>query len=102
VQTDDFRINATIRSILVRFWFNTSLLSHGSINGVVYIRGKLAKEVLKAGDSDLDKELPFLVRRLDKEIRNIRGVRDIVYNLENLKRVKGQWHTQTAGLEKTA
>jgi hypothetical protein len=102
VHTDDFRINATIRAILVRFWINTSQISHGCVNGVVYLRGRLIKEVLRVEDAKLEEELPFIARRIVKEIMNVRGVRDVVCDLENLKKVRGRWQIRTADQRKTA
>ncbi len=90
--TDDFRINATVRSLLVRFWIDTGQLTHGAVNGVVYLKGRLRKETLRAEDSDDTEESPLLlVRRLERALREVNGVRDVVYNLEHITKVKGRW-----------
>ena len=94
---EDFRINAAVRTTLVRFWIDTSKLDHGSVNGVVYLRGRLRKETLRVGEEDpRDESLAFIARRLDRELRTIHGVRDVVCDFENLKRARGRWVTRTA------
>ena len=91
--TEDFRINATVRTMLVRFWVDTSKLDHGAINGVVYLRGRLVREISRTSNSERDDEesLTLLARRLERELKNIRGVRDVVYNLENMIKTRGRW-----------
>jgi hypothetical protein len=91
VPTEDFRINAVVRTILVRFWIDTSKLDHGAINGVIYLRGRLIKEIVRENDQDSEESILFLARRLERELKNIRGVRDVVYNLENLIKARGRW-----------
>ena len=88
--TDDFRINAAVRTTLVRFWIDTSHLDHGAINGVIYLRGRLCKELVRSNENE-DESIVFLARRLERELKNIRGVRDVVYNLENLVKARGRW-----------
>jgi hypothetical protein len=90
VPTEDFRINAAVRTTLVRFWVDTSQIDHGAINGVVYLRGRLTKE-LSRNQQDEDESIAFLARRLERELKNIRGVRDVVYNLDNLMKTRGRW-----------
>jgi hypothetical protein len=93
VPTEDFRINATVRTTLVRFWIDTSKLDHGAINGVVYLRGRLIREISRTSGNDENEEesVTLLARRLERELKNIRGVRDVVYNLENLIKARGRW-----------
>jgi hypothetical protein len=94
VPTEDFRINATVRTTLVRFWVDTSKLDHGAINGVIYLRGRLVREISRSSNSENENEeesLMLLARRLERELKNIRGVRDVVYNLENLIKARGRW-----------
>jgi hypothetical protein len=90
VPTEDFRINAAVRTTLVRFWIDTSQIDHGAINGVVYLRGRLTKELSRSHQED-EESIAFLARRLERELKNIRGVRDVVYNLDNLTKTRGRW-----------
>lgn len=91
---DDFRINAAVRTTLVRFWLDTSNIDHGSVNGVVYLRGQLRRQTLRSrgGDSG-DAGLARVAPLLDREIRAIQGVRDVVWDFSNLKRAGRKWVT---------
>lgn len=98
MQYDDFRINAAVRTQLIRAWIDTNLLDHGTINGIVYLRGTLRRELLRDDPTEKgsDESLRLILQRLERQIRAIRGVRDVVCNLENVARVKGQWVPRTA------
>jgi hypothetical protein len=71
-------------------WIDTTLLDHGATNGVVYVRGTLRRNLIRA-EKDGQEDVVLLVRRLEREVRNIRGVRDMVCNLVNLAKVGGRW-----------
>lgn len=90
--TDDFRINASVHTALVRFWIDTVNLEFGTTNGVVYLRGDLQRLSFRSRrENGKDEETTFLARRLDAELKQINGVRDIVYDLRNVARVNGRW-----------
>ena len=92
VATDDFRINASVHTALVRFWIDTVNLEFGTSNGVVYLRGDLRRLSFRSRkENGTDDETPFLARRLDLELKQINGVRDIVYDLRNVAKVNGRW-----------
>ena len=98
MQYEDFRINAAVRTQLIRAWIDTTQIDHGTINGIVYLRGTLRRDLPRndPNQSGPDESLRLLAQRLERNIRAIRGVRDVVCNLENLARVKGQWMPRTA------
>jgi Mg2+/Co2+ transporter CorC len=91
---EDYRINAFVRSVLVRRWIDTSRVDFGTSNGVVYIRGILrqiyGRKYLEEDEEEMDNLLP-LVRKVEKDIRTIPGVRDVVFKLDNLEKRGGQW-----------
>jgi hypothetical protein len=41
MSVEDYRINAFVRTVLVRRWIDTSRVDFGTSNGVVYLRGIL-------------------------------------------------------------
>lgn len=98
MQYEDFRINAAVRTLLIRFWIDTSMLDHGTINGIVYLRGSLRRELIREDPHEIGatESLRLLVQRLERHVRSIRGVRDVVCNLENIAKVKGKWVRRTA------
>jgi len=95
VQFEDFRINASVRTLLIRQWIDTVQLDHGTMNGIVYLRGSLRREMTRSKDGKVeespDESMRLLVTKLERQIRCVRGVRDVVCNLENIVKVRGQW-----------
>lgn len=97
MQHEDFRINATVRTLLIRLWIDTSQLDHGTMNGVVYLRGRLRKEMIREDNRNPAEECArLLATRLERQIRTVRGVRDVVCTLDNVSKVKGQWVARKA------
>lgn len=95
--TDDFRINAAVHNTLVRLWIDANRLKFGTTNGVVYLRGSLARLTFAGRkEDDAERDLTFIVRRLDSELRTIRGVVEITYDLENVTRLRGRWTAREA------
>jgi len=90
---EDYRINAFVRATLVRRWIDTSRVDFGTSNGVVYVRGVLRRIYGRRQteeDQDVD-DILSLVRRVEKEIRSIPTVKDVVFKLDNLEKSGGQW-----------
>ncbi len=103
MSTHDYRITAEVRRHLVSRWIDVSLLQIGTTNGVVYIIGSFEPTVEDAlqrvGESpeqDPTARLVRLVSLVDKELRRMKGVRDAVYNLKNIRRKGGVWRALTA------
>jgi Mg2+/Co2+ transporter CorC len=95
MSVEDYRINAFVRTVFVRRWIDTSRVDFGTSNGVVYVRGILRqvygrKQLEDEKDED-ETSLLSLVRRIEKEIRSIPGVRDVVFRLDNFEKTGGKW-----------
>lgn len=92
---EDYRINAFVRSVLVRRWIDTSRIDFGASNGVVYVRGILrqvyGRKALETKDDEDKDNLLGIIRRAEREIRSIPGVRDVVFKLDNFEKRGGQW-----------
>ena len=103
MRTDDFRINARVRSILVRKWIDTTKCSIGTIKGKVYIRGRISRIFGRSGrrldEEDSDKQDPSrsetneltLIMQIEDEVRRIPDVVDIHFDLEFWVKEKGIW-----------
>ena len=102
MRTDDFRINARVRSILVRKWIDTSKCSIGTIKGKVFIRGRIQRmfsreERLDYDASATEKEKAHesheltLILQLEDEIKRIPNVTGIHFDLQYWKKEKGVW-----------
>ena len=76
-----------IRRGLARFWIDTSQLRVRCTRGIVFIGGYIQRITYEHAELD-DKRL----RQLDVELRRVKHVRDIVYQLENWERLhNGGW-----------
>ena len=98
MSTHDYRITAEVRRHLVSRWIDVSQLQVGTTNGVVYLIGSFEpvvedalQRVGEAPEPDPVARLIRLVALVDKEIRRMRGVRDVAFNLRNMRRKCGAW-----------
>lgn len=90
---DDYRLNAQVRQVLVRMGVELTKIEHGVTNSVVYVRGTVR--------SYLDRESPdpvearhsqaALVTRLEKMLRRLPGVRDVVFQIDHMTKVGRRW-----------
>jgi hypothetical protein len=97
MSVQDYRINAEVRRLLVSRWVDVSALRIGATNGVVYVTGRLDLSVEDPGrrqamdhDDKMARTLR-LVMQLERELRRIRDVRDVVFKLENVSKRGGRW-----------
>lgn len=90
---NDYSLNAQVRSTLVRKNVDLSRVEHGVTNSVVYIRGTL-RPYLQDVSSDLTaakQEELQLVMRLERALRSLNGVRDVIFNLDRVVKVGWKW-----------
>jgi len=90
---EDFVVQSNIRRLLVRSNIDYSDLIFGTVRGVVYIRGffKMARYYSgEKGDSGEDFAAQTLLS-LEKRMKGLPGVTDVVFQLTNWKKEKGQW-----------
>jgi hypothetical protein len=89
---EDFTIQSNIRRILVRSNIDYSQIIFGTVKGVVYMRGlfKMARDYSGEGESIKDFTAKTL-HTMEKRIKSIPGVMDVIFQLENWKKEKGQW-----------
>ena len=86
----DFRINAQVRAMLVRLNIDLYNIEHGTTNGVVYVKGTLRAGIWdESGDGRLA-ELQT-AHRLERALRGIPGVRDVVFRLDRVVKVGRRW-----------
>jgi hypothetical protein len=101
VSSQDYRINAEVRRLLVSRWVDVSSLQIGTTNGVVYLMGSFEPMVEDAlervghvHERDPSQRLLRLLMLVEKELRRLRGVRDVVFHLCNARRKEGIWRVQ--------
>lgn len=84
----DFRINAAVQSILNRRRANTGALNFGTTNGVVYVRGSLLADSRTALEQATG---PGLLREIERDIRTVPGVRDVVLGVDGWQKAGQTW-----------
>lgn len=95
---EDFVIQATVRRLLVRSNIDYSTLTFGTVKGVVYFGGLFKSAHIYGhgeGEQTLDmKNKDFLsntLHSLEKKVKSISGVRDVIFQFINWKKDRGQW-----------
>jgi len=90
---EDFVIQSNIRRLLVRSNIDYSEMIFGTVKGVVYMRGffKMARYYVGEGEDSVEEFTRKTLQSLEKRIRGIPGVTDIVFQLMNWRKEKGQW-----------
>ena len=88
---DDARINSMVRSVLVRRWVDLDRLRIGTSDGVVYVEGELRQGLSLATAIGEGKPSVQFIRKVDRELRRISGVRDVVLSLAGFEKVGAEW-----------
>ena len=84
----DFRINASVMTVLTRRWVDTARLDVGTTNGVVYIRGAVPPQAPNAPATTAGSAL---LGDIEREIRSLPGVRDVVFGVNGWRKSGGRW-----------
>ena len=98
---DDYRIHAWTRTELIRLWVDLSALEYGVQNGVVYLRGTLRPHTLgwfpgngHVGNGNGRRrrsETCILAEDVEAVMRALPGVRDVVFQFDNLIKDGDHW-----------
>ena len=93
MKSEDYRVNASVRSVLVKHWVDTSKIDYGTVNGVVYLRGILRRAYGRERlmDECIDNFALTLVRVVEEDIRRIPGVRHVMFKLADFAKEGGLW-----------
>ena len=98
MSAQDYRINAEVRRTLVSRWIDVSALQIGTTNGVVYLLGNfepMVEDALQRSgqtqENDPVRRILRLIQLVEKDLRRIRGLRDVVFNLRNARKKGGTW-----------
>ena len=89
---EDFVIQSNVRRILIRGNVDYSEITFGTVRGVVYLRGifRLARIYAESDAESIEFTMKNL-QSLEKKIKSIPGVVDIVFEFINWQKEKGQW-----------
>jgi len=87
----DARIHSRVKSILSRRWVDTKRLHVGTVDGVVHIEGELKQSLSLAPTIGVGRPPLQFVRKIERELRAIPGVRDVVFTIEGFEKVGSEW-----------
>jgi len=100
MSAEDYRINAFVRQVLSRSWVDTEALRFGAVGRIVYFHGRFHRmRSYHEEDEGLRPHLRpeqlsenlALLDRVEKEIRREPTVLDVVFRLDNFRKVNGKW-----------
>jgi hypothetical protein len=100
MSVEDFRINASVRQVLSRFWVDLQALRFGAVGRVVYLHGRFEKmrppepaqsETFQTRRPEWISENLVLLDAVEKEIRREHLVTDVVFRLDNFRKNDGKW-----------
>jgi len=81
--TADIAIQARVRQALARRWVRIDQLEIGVTEGVVLLRGCLDVEPGGAPEGDAPPACARLARRIERELRSLPGVLDVVMDIQH-------------------
>ena len=87
----DARIHARVRSILSRRWVDLRLLHLGTVDGVIHLEGEFRQCLSLAPAIGEGRPSLQFVRKVERELRSIPGVRDIVFSIAGFEKVGTEW-----------
>lgn len=89
----DYRLNAQVRALLVRRGIDLVKVEHGVTNSVVYLRGSVRSYLLRPTEDPSQARLQEIetVSRLERALRSMPGVRDVVMQLDHCVKVGWRW-----------
>ncbi len=95
---EDFFIHSNVRRILARSNVDSEKIDLGTVRGVVYFRGFFqVTRVYVFDDDELNRYLKsqdFIKKTLvslERKVRELPGVRDVVFQFVNWSKERGQW-----------
>jgi hypothetical protein len=87
--SDDMKITALARKIIVKNWFDVSRLRVRTTRGVVLVQGRIYKIAGPVNERD---GTEVVMRKLDEDLHGIPRIRGVNYQLENWVSVSsGVW-----------
>ena len=91
----DHKTLASVKAIMVRQWIDTAKCQFSCTNGVLYFTGSLHLFLgarTNLSNYDYKHELLTVVKRLDRTLRQLPEVRDIVFRLDNVAKSGSRWN----------
>lgn len=86
----DWRINVDAKEELVKHWVDVSKIKISTTHGVIEISGELLFTGKAAGESE-PMVINSMLKAIDRSLKVIPHVRDVVWRLKNWKKVGSRW-----------
>jgi hypothetical protein len=99
MSVEDFRINAGVRQVLTSNWVDLQALNFGAAGRIVYFHGKFQRMRAASRPSEETRDVfehtiaenLSLLQRVEKQVRGDPLVLDVVFRLDNFKKLHGKW-----------
>jgi hypothetical protein len=100
MSVEDFRINAGVRQVLSSNWVDLQVLNFGAAGRIVYFHGRFQKvRAAPRPGEDVKGRTPeqsavenlALLQSVEEQLRSDPQVIDVVFRLDNFKKVHGKW-----------
>lgn len=90
---EDFVIQSEVRRVLIRSNIDYTKIELGTVKGVVYFRGIFRPYLPPQlrGEESVKLYIEKTLITLEKKIRSIPGVSDVIFQFNNWKKEKGRW-----------
>lgn len=85
--TEDWQINVEVRAACVKRFIDTKTVNISTNNGCVLIKGELSF----AGGNILEEHIPSILSKLEKDIKYIKGVKDVKISFKDWIKVNERW-----------
>ena len=92
---EDWEINVRVREVMVKRFVNIKYIAISTNNATVLVRGRLGF----LGVPPDREQIPQILTRIEKDIRDIKGVRDARLSFEGWMKVGGTWKETYKGAE---
>lgn len=101
---DDWDINVCVRQELVKRFVDLRRIRFSTISGIVYLKGSIVFTKIKDEPEPIVATIEERINAerkrladLEKRIKKIKGVKGVVFNLEEWVKVGNEWKRKPAG-----
>ncbi len=89
--SEDARIHSRVRNVLSRRWVDLKRLHVGTVDGVIHIEGEFRQCLSLAPSIGEGRPSLQFLRKVERELRTISGVRDVVFTITGFEKVGPEW-----------
>lgn len=101
---DDWNINVSVRQELVKKFVDLRRVQFATTAGIVHLKGSIVFTKIKDGEektvATIEERIEAEKKRLsdvEKRIKKVKGVKGVVFNLEEWVKFGNEWKRKTGG-----